>query len=322
MNNTTAKNNTKVIDFCGKKKIWFIISLSIIAVIAVFAVVKGVEVAIEFKGGTIISYSYDGDADLSTIQSDIEDHLGTPVTIQAGENLSGESNSVSISFSSDEGLSAEKQSGLTSLIKEKFPDNNMEVLDSNDVNPTSGREFFTKCLIAAIIAAILIIVYIGIRFKQISGWSAGVCAVIALIHNLVFVFGTFVILGYEIDSNFIAAILTILGYSVNDTIVIYDRIRENRGLMPKAGIVELVNVSTTQSLRRSIRTSVTTVSTMLIVSIVAYIYGVTSILSFSIPMIVGMTAGTYASLCIASPIWVLWNEKKEAKAALKGKKKK
>ncbi len=307
-------NNTNVKDFAGKKKLWLIISLALFAVIAIFAVIRGVEVAIEFKGGTIISYSYQGDSDLTTIQKDIEDYLKTPVTIQSGENLSGDSKSVSISFSSDEGLSAERQSGLTALIKEKFTDGNFEVLDSNDVNPTSGREFFIKCLIAAVIAAILIIVYIGIRFKQISGWSAGVCAVIALLHDLIISFGVFVVMGFEINSNFIAVILTILGYSVNDTIVIYDRIRENRSIMKNASVTELVNTSVTQSLRRSVRTSVTTVSTMLIVSIVAYIYGVTSILSFSIPIMIGMISGTYSSLCIASSIWVWWHERKDNKA--------
>ncbi len=305
--------NKKVYDIAGKKKIWFIASLAIIVAIILLSIFKGVEIAIEFKGGTIISYSYEGEADITSKQSDIEDYLKTPVTIQEGENLANDSKSFSISFSSDDGLSAEEQSGLTALLKEKFPDNKLEVLDSNDVNPTSGREFFTKCLIAAVIAAILIIVYIGIRFKQISGWSAGACAIIALIHDLIFAFGTFVVLGYEINSNFIAVILTILGYSVNDTIVIYDRIRENRKLMPNADVTELVNVSTSQSLRRSIRTSITTVSTMLIVSIVAYVYGVTSILSFSIPIMVGMIAGTYSSMCIASSIWVWWNERKSSK---------
>ena len=240
-------NNTNIKDFAGKKKLWLIISLALFVVIAVFAVVRGVEVAIEFKGGTIISYEYNDDSDLTTIQSDIEDYLKTPVTIQAGENLSGDTKSVSISFSSDEGLSAERQSGLTALINEKFEKGDFKVLDSNDVNPSSGREFFIKCLIAAIVAAVLIIVYIGIRFKQISGWSAGVCAVIALLHDLIISFGVFVVLGFEINSNFIAVILTILGYSVNDTIVIYDRIRENRQLMPKAGVAELVQAAHSRS---------------------------------------------------------------------------
>lgn len=302
--------NNKVYDISGKKKIWFIISLALIAAIAVITVIKGVEIAIEFKGGTIISYSYEGDASIKDAQSEIEDLLKTPVVIQEGENLSNDSNSFSISFSYDTGLSVEDQTALTELLQEKFPDNKVELLDSNDVNPTSGKEFFLKCAIASILAAALIIIYIALRFKKISGWSAGVCAVIGLLHNLVFVFGTFVVMGYEINANFMAVILTILGYSVNDTIVIYDRIRENKNNMPKASVAELVNVSTSQSLRRSIRTSVTTVSTMLIVSIVASIYHVSSILSFSIPMIVGMIAGTYASLCIASPLWVWWNERK------------
>ncbi len=301
-------------DFSSKKKIWFLIPLIFFVIIIIGTAVRGVEIAIEFKGGTIISYSSETVCDLKSVQKDIEDLLDTPVTIQEGESLSGNADTFSISFSYDQGLSAEKQNSLTSLLQEKFPDAGIEQLDSNDVNPTSGREFFIKCIIVSILAAILIILYIAFRFKQISGWSAGVCAVIGLIHNLIFVFGTFTILGYEIDANFIAVILTILGYSVNDTIVIYDRIRENKAIMKKASVAELVNVSTSQSLRRSIRTSVTTISTMVIVTIVAYVYGVSSILSFSIPMIVGMAAGTYASLFIASQLWVWWNESKQKKA--------
>lgn len=309
--------NNNVYDFSSKKKTWFLIPLVLMVIIAVFTVIRGVEVAIEFKGGTIISYASEKDCDVNSVQKDIESLLETPVTIQKGESLSGNSDTFSISFSYDQGLSAEKQNSLTKLLQEKFPDNGIEQLDSNDVNPTSGREFFIKCIIVSIIAAILIILYIAIRFKQISGWSAGVCAVIGLIHNLVFVFGTFVIMGYEINANFIAVILTILGYSVNDTIVVYDRIRENKGIMKKASISELVNLSTAQSLRRSIRTSITTISTMVIVTIVAYIFGVSSILSFSIPMIIGMIAGTYSSLFVASQLWVWWNERRKPQSKKK-----
>ncbi len=301
-------------DFSSRKKIWFLIPIVLIVLIAIGVAIRGVEIAIEFKGGTIISYSSEAVCDVDSVKEDIQDLLETPVTIQNGESLSGNANTFSISFSYDQGLSAEKQNALTSLLQEKFPDAGVEQLDSNDVNPTSGREFFIKCIIASVLAALLIIVYIAIRFKQISGWSAGVCAVIGLVHNLIFVFGTFVILGYEINANFIAVILTILGYSVNDTIVVYDRIRENQPIMKKASIAELVNVSTSQSMRRSLRTSITTVSTMIIVTIVAYIYGVSSILSFSIPMIVGMVAGTYASLFIASQLWVWWSERKATKS--------
>ena len=224
----------KVYDFSAKKKIWFLIPLILIVGIIVFTVIRGVEIAIEFKGGTIISYSSEVECDVNSVKKDIEELLDTPVTIQKGESLSGNADTFSISFSYDQGLSAEKQNSLTSLLQEKFPDAGIEQLDSNDVNPTSGREFFIKCIIVSVLAALLIILYIAFRFKQISGWSAGVCAVVGLVHNLIFVFGTFVILGYEINANFIAVILTILGYSVNDTIVVYDRIRENKSIMKKA----------------------------------------------------------------------------------------
>ncbi|MBQ7046389.1 MAG: protein translocase subunit SecF [Oscillospiraceae bacterium] len=304
---------TKNYDFSSKKKTWFLIPLVLMVVILVVAFIRGVEIAIEFKGGTIISYATETECDIHSVQGDIESLLGTPVTIQEGESLSGNANTFAISFSYDQGLSPEMQEALTNMLGEKFPDANLELLDSSDVNPSSGREFFIKCIIVSILAALLIILYIAVRFKQISGWSAGVCAVIGLLHNLVFVFGAFVVMGYEINSNFIAVILTILGYSVNDTIVVYDRIRENKKLMKKASVSELVNTSTAQSLKRSIRTSITTVATMVIVTVVAYIFGVSSILSFSIPMIVGMIAGTYSSLFVASQLWVWWNERKTSK---------
>lgn len=115
----------------------------------------------------------------------------------------------------------------------------------------------------------------------------------------------------EIDANFMAVILTILGYSINDTIVIYDRIRENKTLYKdKLSLAELTNLSTNQSLTRSINTSVTTIATMLVVTIVAMVYGVNSIISFSFPMMIGLISGTYSTICIAGPLWVWLEEKK------------
>ena len=167
--------NNKVYDISGKKKIWFIISLALIAAIAVITVIKGVEIAIEFKGGTIISYSYEGDASIKDAQSEIEDLLKTPVVIQEGENLSNDSNSFSISFSYDTGLSVEDQTALTELLQEKIPDNKVELLDSNDVNPTSGKEFFLKmcnCFDSCRSTDNHLYCF---EIQKISGWSAGVC---------------------------------------------------------------------------------------------------------------------------------------------------
>jgi SecD/SecF fusion protein len=295
-------------NFMAKKNIFLGVS-GVLVLVSLIVAPLTCKVAIEFKGGTMISYAYTGelsDEDLSTIKSTVEELSGSSVTVQTGEIFNDEQDrsSLTLSFVSSEGLTSDKQSEITDAVQEATPNNELEILDSNDVSPSSGKAFMAKCVMAVIFSAIVLIIYIGIRFRNIGGLSAGVCAVITLLHDIILTFGAFVLLGYEVNANFMAVILTILGYSINDTIVIYDRIRENRTLMPKATLTELVNVSINQSLARSIRTSITTITTMLIVSIVCSISGITSILSFSIPLIIGMAIGTYSSLLIASPLWV------------------
>jgi SecD/SecF fusion protein len=303
-------------DFIEKKKIFFTVSAVLIVLSAVMTF-TGVDVDIEFKGGTIISYSYSGDIDTSAAKQKIEDIVDSSVNLQTGDLFDNDKKSLTISFVSNEGLTADKQNELTSVLKETYTDNEIEILDSNDVSPTSGREFFLKCLVAVIFSAILLIIYIAFRFRKIGGMSAGVCAVLTLLHDIIIVYGIYILLGFSINSNFMAVILTILGYSINDTIVIYDRIRENRKLMPKANLSKLVNTSISQSIRRSLRTSITTIAAMLTIVIVSLVYGVDSILSFAVPLIFGMAVGTYSSLFIASPLWVWWNERKEKKTKAK-----
>ncbi|MCQ2464094.1 MAG: protein translocase subunit SecF [Oscillospiraceae bacterium] len=301
-------SDIKRINFTGKSKIFYVISAVLIA-LSVLVTILGVDVAIEFKGGTMITYSFAGEIIDSEAESRVEEVTGANVTVQQGELFQSDRKKLSISFVSNEGFTAEKQSALTAALQETYADNDIEILDSTDVAASSGRNFFIKCIVAVVFSAVILILYIAFRFKRISGWSSGVCAVIALLHDIVVTYGAFVLIGFQINSNFIAVVLTILGCSINNTIVVYDRIRENRKLMPMAEIHDLVNISTTQSMTRSFRTSITTVVTMLIISIVASVYGVTSILSFSVPIIVGMMVGTYSSLCLAPCLWVSWQTK-------------
>lgn len=307
------KYNTKVYDFWGGRKIFILISAVLMLSALAATLIRGLEVSIEFKGGTIVSYSYEGDIDTGEVENKAKDILGTPVTIQTGDVIGSDTaHSLTISFSYENGgFTPELQTSLTTSLQELYPDGKVEVLESNDVSPTAGKEFFLKCLVAAGFATLILVIYIALRFKKISGWSAGVFAIVALVHDLLVAYGTFVAFGFEINANFMAVILTILGYSVNDTMVIYDRIRENQRLLPNStSIAELVNVSTSQSLRRSLRTSITTVSAMLIISIVAAITGVSSIQSFSIPLIAGMISGSYSSLTLCPTLWIWWNEKR------------
>lgn len=303
----------KTIDFIGRKKILFGISSAIIA-IAIIISFFGVKVDIEFKGGTMITYAYENEIDADEIDQVVTDVIGTDITVKKGENFSDKSTYFEVSFSDDEGLTAEKQAELTSALNEKFPENSIERLNTNDVNATVGREFFAKCLVAVAFSFLILVIYIGIRFRRIGGWSAGVMGIIALLHDVFVVYATFVIFGIPINSNFMAVVLTILGYSINDTIVIYDRIRENEKSIGKTmSLDNLVNTSITQCLTRSVTTSVTTALAMLVVTIVAYLRGVNSIISFSFPLIIGMISGTYSSICIASPLWVLWQDHKAKK---------
>ncbi len=299
---------TKLLHFSENKKKFFIIS-AFLVVLSICTTFIGVEVSIDFKGGTIVSYSYTGDINENDCQSAIESILNTPVTIQKGESFDADTNILTVSFSYNDSLTLEQQESMLSAMTEAYPDNQIEELESNDVSPSSGREFFAKCIVAVIFAAILLIIYIALRFKKISGWSAGIFTIVTLLHDIIITYGSFVLCRFEIDSNFMAVVLTIFGYSINNTIIVYDRIRENQRIMKKdASIAELVNASASQTMRRSLRTSITTVSTMIIISVVASIFNVNSILSFSVPMTFGLIAGTYSSQCIAPTLWVWWNE--------------
>ena len=291
-------------DYIKNRKIYFIISGIIVIFSILSTFIFGAKLDIQFKGGTLITYLYEGDIDSKALG-------GIQVKVTTGTDFNTGKNNIQLSLLSNSGLTADKQIVLNDTLEEKYADNSLQMAESTDVSPSSGKEFFQKCIVAAVFAAIVLILYIAIRFKNIGGWLAGICAVIALFHDIIVVYGTFVIFGMEIDANFMAVILTILGYSINDTIVIYDRIRENKTLYKdKLSLAELTNLSTNQSLTRSINTSVTTIATMLVVTIVAMVYGVNSIISFSFPMMIGLISGTYSTICIAGPLWVWLEEKK------------
>ena len=299
----------KVYDFCAKKKLILGVVIAVVVFLLAGIIIRGVHLAIEFKGGTLITYTYQGDIDSNAVSSAVSEVVGSSVVVRTGESLDSGGKQITISFVSKEGLTADRQTELTNALREKFASNELEIYDSNDVSPSSGREFLLKCFIAVLFAAVVVIIYIAIRFRNIGGWSAGVCSIFALCMDILVAFTATIVCGFNIDSNIVAVILTILGYSINNTIVIYDRIRENRKLMPKATLNELINVSCTQSLTRSIRTSITTIGTMLIVTIVVMVTGYDSLLSFSVPLMLGLTSGTFSSLFVAPVTWSWWKNK-------------
>ncbi|SDB02971.1 SecD/SecF fusion protein [Ruminococcaceae bacterium FB2012] len=309
----------KVLRPNSHRKVFYAVSCTLIAVFAAVTIISGLDVAIEFKGGTIITYTYEGTVPTGDVEKLVTDTISETAAVTEGEDFSSGKQTLKLSFSSDNGISQDKQSQLADALKQKFPDSKIEVLESTDVAASNGTEFFFKCLVACAFAAVITVIYIGFRFRKIGGLSAGGFAVLALIHDMCMVYGCFVLCRFAINANFMAVLLTILGYSINATIIVYDRIRENERLYGrKYDTEELVNMSITQTLGRSIHTTVTTVLAMTVVCIVCAIWGITSIMSFAFPLIIGMIAGVYSSNCIAPTLWVLWQKHAEKKRIKNG----
>lgn len=312
----------KILDIYGKRKIFFVIPIVIAAVALIVALVLGLEVDIEFKGGTLVTYSYTGDLDTAALKAAAEGYGYGTVNVSTGSALNSSTENVTLSFASNDGLTADVLGEISADVMEQFSGNSLTLLNSQDVNPSSGLKFFIKCLVAVLFSFLLLVIYIAFRFKKIGGLSAGVFALVALIHDVIIVFAAFIFFRLPIDANFMAVILTILGYSINNTIVTYDRIRENRTLYGKRmGLVELMNTSVSQTLTRSINTTITTAFAALAICVVAWICGVESIISFAFPLFIGLVAGFYSSVFMSGSMWVMWQLHKGKTAPAQKKKK-
>ena len=305
----------KPVDFVGLRKRFLTISACLMAAILLCAVVFGVRLDTEFTGGAMITLSYEGEFTTSEVQKTVSAALGSnDLTLQTGENVATGEQTLKISMPGNETVTTEQVETLLDSLNETYPDNAFAQLSLSNVSAAMGTKFLQKSLVAVVFALVLILLYIGVRFKKIGGLTGGMMAVLALLNDLMVVFGTFVLLRTPLDGNFIAAMLTILGYSINDTVVVYDRIRENRALMgKKASFEELVNHSVNQSARRTIITTVTTVMALGVMCVVSKLYGLDSIFTFAFPLMMGMLSGVYTSLCISTSAWVLWSERKSGK---------
>ena len=310
----TAEYKTPHINFIGNRTKFYTFSCALIAIVLVFCAVFGVKMDVEFKGGSMVTLSYEGDVDLPSLKSEIGSQLGqSDLTLQTGSDISG-NQTLTVTLPGSQTLTTEQLDDMLTAINEAHPENNFEQNEVSNVNATIGKEFLFKSLVALVAACVLILAYVAFRFRKIGGLKAGSTAIVALLHDMFVVFGVFVILRIPLNGNFIAAVLTILGYSINDTVVIYDRIRENSALYSKKqmGLAELVNLSVNQSFSRSLMTSITTCLALGVVCVVSVIYRLDSIYTFAFPLLFGMVSGVYSTICIATPLWVDWKSKKKA----------
>ncbi|MFP4371410.1 MAG: protein translocase subunit SecF [Halanaerobium sp.] len=282
-------------DILGKRKIWYTISLAVIAIGLLFLLINGLNLGIDFKGGTLMEFNFSDDVTTEDIRGVLEKiEIAEDSKIQQSESA-GENGIIVRAMT----LESEEISTVDNAIKDEFE--SAEMLRTEMVGPTIGRELRINALLAMIAASIAIIAYISFRFE----FSFAVVSIITLMHDVLITIGIFAILGKEVNTAFVAALLTIVGYSINDTIVIFDRIRENMKLMHKVPFVEQANTAVVDTLPRSINTSVTT----LIAILAIYFFGGASIQTFMLALFIGMFAGTYSSIFVASPLLVSWQKR-------------
>lgn len=270
---------------------FFLISLAIIVVGLVMAIVSGLNFGIDFTGGTLLQIDFGKKIPVSEIREITDEFDKNASILHAGDNKEQVIIKTTLDLDNKDRLEIFKK------FKEKYNLNDEAFIQSQKFGPSIGGEIRTKALLSVIIATIGMLIYITFRFE----FKFGISAIIALIHDVLIVLSVYAIFKVPVNSSFVAAMLTIVGYSINDTIVVFDRIRENIKIMKKDKYEDIINKSISQTIVRSINTSFTT----LLAIVVLYIFGVEAIKDFALPLIVGIIAGTYSSIFIASPIWYL-----------------
>ncbi len=304
------------IRFFDHRKIYIGISLAVTLVGVVCNVLFGTQLDIQFSGGAMLSYACEGQADQEDVQRLAEEVSGRPVAATVSRSMAEDGeNTVTLSFSGTAALTLEEQSALEQALQEAYPEAGFRMEEVSSIDPTMGGEFFRKCLASVALAAVLLVIYIALRFRKIGGLSAALFAILTLLHDCLMVYFTFVVFRIPINDSFIAVILTILGYSLNGTIIIYDRVRENRRVLgPKASAAELVDLSINQTLTRSLFTALCTFAAVAVVYGVGMAYDLPTVTKFALPMMVGIACGCYSSVCIAGPLFAMWRGRKGAKA--------
>ena len=282
-------------DIAGRAKIWFVISLLIIIPGLFSIATRGLNFGIDFTGGTIIDLKFSQPVEISKIRDSLKPFGLDGATIQLSGESSDVSNSTDVMIRTID-LEENQRKAVMAAIKSQV--GSYEVLREEKVGATIGGELIFNAVMALIISWVLIILYIAYRFE----FKFGIAAIIALIHDILIVLVFFSFTQKQVDSSFVAALLTIVGYSINDTIVIFDRIRENLKLHFRRGgnVAEIVNRSIYQTLTRSLYT----VFTCLFTTFALYFFGGETTKDFAFALIVGFSSGCYSSIFIAGPLWL------------------
>ena len=298
------------IDFLGKTNITTIFSVLLILLGTISIILNGgPKLSIDFKGGTLIAVNYTDTVNIEKIREEL-----SSISID-GQNFNfsnaaikycGDKSNIAVRIASMENEPEQFTKKFTSKMADIFPNSVPQdmknfVLSIEKVGPKVGAELSSDALMAILSALFFILIYVSVRFE----FKYALGAIAALTHDVLITLGVFSLLGYEVSLAVIAAFLTIVGYSLNDTIVIFDRVRENVKISKNANIISTINKSINESLSRTIITSITTFFVVLIL----FIFGGEVIHTFSFAMIIGVLIGTYSSIFVASPVVVYMDSK-------------
>jgi len=282
-----------------RTKLWFAISIIIILIGVGFMASRGLNWSIDFKGGTIVSINMDKAFDKSEADIIVKKYANDATSVTLNNTV--------IEIKSAE-LTTEKVNTMFKELKEKYKLKDSGPVSQRTIEASLGTHTKNNAILSIIVANILILLYIGWRFE----FKFGLSAIVALVHDVLITLSVYAIFQIPVDTAFIAAILTVLGYSMSDTIVVFDRVRENQKFMRSANVAELANASITQTFRRSIFTVLTVVITLTSVFVF-----VPAIRNFSIPLLVGIISGCYSSIFIATPVWVILKNRIGKKVVVK-----
>ncbi len=306
----------KTINFLGKKNIFFAVSLLLIVCAPVFMAInagttgEALNYSLEFKGGTSTNVVFNEDLSIAQLDAEVKPVV-EKITKDANIQLTKVANSNEVNIKTRE-LNLDEREALNKALVENFGVDDAKISAEN-ISSTVSSEMRSDAIIAVVIATLCMLVYIWFRFKDVRFAAS---AVLALIHDVLVVLAFYAVAKISVGNTFIACMLTIVGYSINATIVIFDRIRENLGeSRNKEKIAEIVNLSITQTLTRSIYTSFTT----FIMVAVLFVMGVSAIREFALPLMVGIVCGAYSSVCITGALWYVMKTKVNKKVKLQKK---
>jgi preprotein translocase subunit SecF len=279
-----------------RRKTYLIATLCLLAVCLAALLIRGFNFGIDFKGGSVAQFELHTTFEIADVKAITDDFDKDAVITNGGDDATA------VIINSAVDFTEQQKVDLFNRFKERYKLSDDDLLSFNRISPSIGRDLQRQAIVSSLVTVALILAFITIRFKFYFGLSA----IVALIHDLIVVMGVYAAFQIPVNSSFIAAMLTILGYSINNTIIVFDRIRENIRTAPVSSYEGIVETAVDKVFTRSLNTTLTTLIAVLSI----YVFGVDSVREFTLPMMVGFVAGLWSSVFVASPVWFLLSTRK------------